>query len=165
MCVAWTHVCGVRVRVCSADACVRCDYVCGWHGHMCVACLCVCAARTLVCGGIMCVLFGHMCVVCVCVCAARTPLCGVSTCVCCLDTCVWCACACVQCGRLCAVLIICVCCAGSRVSAPISVAHYIAAIVCVVAARAQLRRADATAGPHSAPPTSPTSPRRRATTN
>ena len=112
VCVVWTHVCGVRVRVCSADAAVRCEYV-----------------R---------VLFGHMCVVCVCVCAVRTLVCGV---------------------------IICVYCAGSRVSAPISVAHYIAAIVCVVAARAQLRRADATAGPHSAPPTRPTSPRRRATTN
>ena len=71
------HVCGVRVRVCSVDACVRCDSVCLRHGHMFVVCVCVCAARTHVCGVILCV--------------------------CCLDTCLWCACACVQCRRMCAV--------------------------------------------------------------
>ena len=70
-------MCGVGVRVCSADSCVRCDSVCAVFGRMCVWCVCVRAARTLVC--------------------------VVIVCECCLDTCVWCACACVQRGRLCAV--------------------------------------------------------------
>ena len=55
--------------------------------------------------------------------------------------------------------------ASSRVNAPMRVALRFAAIGCFVAARAQLRRAGATAGPHPALPTSLTSPRRRATKN